>query len=522
MLKTKVPPYTYDLTTYPNLDPSAVGLPIPERYGMIYNIKPICIDQAAGTYKLNRRGLHSIVEIREAGNVLVSGVDYIEDLADGEFTVNVTPILQPNTTYYFVLESNYAIDGVNYIGIGQQTDGAIYADGTLYYINAAGAWSDQSKDLQFRVYGKTSLDAAEFVIVDNWVWGSGWSYGAHLRATVANTRIAQSFKTPATGGPWYLSRIHVEGHEYGAVSSARISRASILTAYAPAEIQLGTKSYRIENYTGVCDWGVFPQRGAATELEADIEGIENPDTSLMTNVADIIADIYTELLGGTLARLNAADLVALEAARTEILALNLDAEQDHDQIISKLETGQLWKYIPQLDGTFGLKYAASGEPAGTPHYRDEHFLSFRMFRLWSSIYERVRVKYAQDGGSGEYSIAEALDESALYFYHNQRTLDLETFLTDEADALQLAEDYLGTDPASSRKQHLSAPLVGVTFELGGGLGQELRPMNKVKLTRVRAMTATGSLDGVLFLVTEVEHSENGNVVVTAILDTMTY
>ena len=517
----KIPRYRYSLADYPNMDPSAEGQVIPERYGTLYNLVPICIDLNAGKWKLNRREIHAITAVREAGQTLISGSEYTSDLANAEFTIGVTPVLQPSTVYYFVLESDFAIDGANYLGFGWGTDGGVYTGGTCYFINGAGAWADQSKDIQFRVYVKDALDGSEYILVDNWVW-KAWNYNAYLRKTAAETRLAQSFTTP-NGGPWFLSRIQVEAKATGTPSAARTTLMSILSAYSPAEVQIGVKSYRMENYTGVADRAYFPQRGAATDLSVDIEGIETGGGALMTNVADIVEDIQTEILEGDAAGLNAADLAALAAARTETLALNLDTEIDFESIINKLESGQLWKYIPLLDGTIGLKFAAAGEPAGTPHYRDEHFKSFKMRRKWSAIYERVKVKYAQDGGSGEFLVKEAEAVSAKYFYRNMRTLEVETFLTDGADALLLAQDYLGTSTTGSRKQYLSAPTVEVEFELMAGFGWELIPSMKVKLTRERAMSASGALDAVLFYVMDVQKdSGSGMVKVTAILDAMTY
>jgi len=504
------------------MDPAAEGQVIPERYGDLHNLVPVCIDLAVGKWKLNRRKIHAITAVREAGKTLISGTEYTPDLVNAEFTIGVTPVLQPSTVYYFVLESDYTINGTDYLGFGWGTDGGIYTGGTCYFIDGAGAWSDQSKDIQFRVYAKETLDGPEIRIIDNWVWGA-WNYNAYLRKAAAQTRLAQSFTTPAAGGPWYLSRIQVEAKATGTPSTSRTTLMSILSAYNPTEVQVGVKSYRMENYTGEANRAYFPQRGAATDLTVDIEGIETSGGALMTNVADIIQDIQANILDGDADALNAADLVALKAARTETLALNLDTETDYEPLVNKLETGQLWKYIPLLDGTIGLKYAASGEPAGTPHYRDEHFVSFRMRRVWSSIYERVKIKYAQDGGSGEFLVQEAEAIAAKYLYRNQRTLEVETFLTDAASALLLAQDYLGTSTSGARKQYLSQPMVVVEFELAVGLGWELLPAMKVKLTRERAMSATGALAGVLFYVLDVQkNGSSGAVTVTAILDATTY
>jgi hypothetical protein len=518
----KIPRYRYSVADYPNMDPSAEGQVIPERYGVLVNLVPVCIDLMTGKWKLARREIHAITAVREAGVTLVSGTEYTPDLANAEFTLGITPILQPSTTYYFVLESDYAIDGANYLGFGQHTNPATYPDGDSFDIDGAGVWSARGKDIYFRIWVKDALDQSEYVLVDNWIWTTGWNYEAYLRQAAANTRIAQSFLTPANG-PWYLSRIQVEAHPYGSPASTRTTQMKILSAYSPAEVQVGVGSFRMENYEGYADHGYFAQRGAATDLSVDIEGHEDDGGALIDNVADVLQDIQTNILDGSASALNAVDLAALEAARTEAVALNLDSETDDETVRNKLECGQLFKYIPLLDGTIGLKYAATGAPAGTPHYRDEHFASFKMRRRWSAIYERVKVKYAQDGGSGEFLVKEAEAVSAKYLYRNMRTLEVETFLTDGADALLLAQDYLGTTAAAGRRQYLNQPTVEVEFELRAGLGWELIPSMKVKLTRARAMTTTGALAGVLFYVLAAEKdSRSGAVTVTAILDETTY
>ncbi len=522
MLKKIIPSTRYWIDDYPNLDESAEGLPIPELYGDLTGVAPVCIDTELGKWKFSRRANKTFKALREGGVTLAPTTEYTVNADNNEITIGSTPILQADTTYYFVLESDYAINGTDYLGFGQQTNPDLYPDGTLFYINGAGVWADQSRDIQFRVYVKDTLEGGEYILVDNWVWGPGWNYKAFLRKEAADTRIAQSFKTPAKGGPWYLSQILIEASLVGAPASTRTTRMTLLSSNSP-ETTVGSPSYRLENYPGNADHAYFPQRGPATDLRADIEGRPDGDGNLMTNVADILEDIYINVLGGSAAGLNAADLAALKAARTEELAVNLDIDREFSEQLRKFERGQLFKLIPGVDGTFRLKYAEAGEPAGTPHFRDHHFHSFRMRRDWGSIYAKVKVKYAEDPALQEWHVAEASSDIATLFYRNQRTLEIETNLTDYDDALQLAEDYLGTDPASSRKQHLQNPKVTVTFTLAGGLGWSLQPADKVKITRARAMSSTGALSGVLFIVQKViKRAVPGTVEVTAVLDSQAY
>lgn len=527
MMKIAFPKSRFTSAVYPNLDPAAEGMAIPERYGALVNLRPVCIDLTTGRWKLNNRPILAITEVREAGVVLVAGTEYTAgapELLLGEFVVGITPTLAGGTTYYFVLESDYAEDNTNYLGFGQQTDGTLYPDGVCYFIDGAGTWTPTTCDIQFRIWAKNVIDGAEFVLVDNWIWGPGWNYQAYLRKAVAGTerRLAQSFLTPA-GGPWFLSRIQVEAAETGA-TAARITKASLLSAMnPPGEVQVGAKSYRMENYTGVADIACFPQRAAAADLSVDIEGIKTGGGALMTQLADIVTDIYVSVLGGTLSKLNAADLVDIAAARTEVLAVNLEAETDFEALIKTFEAGQLWKFIPQIDGTFGLKFADAAIVSGTPEFYDPHYRNFKMTRSWASIYQRVKIKYAKDGGDDQWLAAEESSVVALSFYKNQNLLEVETYLTDPLDAVALAQDYLGTNAAPGRKQHLQTPTIFAEFDLDAGNGWSLLPMDKVILHRTRGMSATGSLSGEVFRVLSVSKKpSDGSVHVKAILDSQTY
>jgi hypothetical protein len=249
----------------------------------------------------------------------------------------------------------------------------------------------------------------------------------------------------------------------------------------------------------------------------------NPDTTLMTNVADIIQDIYVNLLGGLAADLNAVDFAALEAARTEVLAIWLDSETSFQEIIEKLEAGQLFKFLQNIAGEYTVQYAQAGEPVGTPHYMDEDFVSFEAHRNLMSVYYKCKIKYDEDPTEQEYKVEEQTSEIARFFYRSKRTLEVETYLTAQADAIQLAEDYLGIDMGSSRKQHLQYPQQTIKFELQVGLGFDLIPTQKVKITRTRGDYTAGTYNAVLFKILEIEKNySTQTVVITAVLDSLTY
>jgi hypothetical protein len=239
MLKVYLPKYKYWTSVYPNLESGAEGRPIPERWGDLHNVTPICIDTTTGKYKVANasasRKIKAIDAVYADDKTLTVTDDYTVDLTNGEFTIETTPVLQANTTYYIVFESDITINGTDYLAFAQNLDGA-YADGTMFYIDGSNNWSDQSKDLYFKVLVRDSIGGDEYALVDYYsqseigAWTGNWNWGCELRKAAASTKIAQSFKTPATGGPWYLSRVFVDISAAGAPSASRTTKAYIISS----------------------------------------------------------------------------------------------------------------------------------------------------------------------------------------------------------------------------------------------------------------------------------------------------
>jgi len=525
MLKIMIPRFKYwksapaGETSYPNLQDDAEGLPIPERYGILKNVTPICIDTTSTKFKFSRRGLHAIDAIRNAGVTLVEGADYTIDLVKGEFTLSSTPYVQPNTTYYFVIEGTYPVDANNYISF-KLNGGSGYADGQLFTIDGGGVWTPVAHDLLFRVRGMTTIGGTIINQIDA---GGVRGAGQNLRKTAATTRIAQSFKTGATG--FYVTSVFVWSTKRGTPPVSNL-KVTILSAYNPAEIRVGVVSLpsainRIETW-----WAYaisFPQQLDLSNLVGDIQGLENVDTSLMENVADVLKDIYVNILNGSATGINAADLATLKSARTQDLALSMEEEVEFDRTKQLLEAGHLFKFLPSLAGDFTVRCLTSGEPAGTPHLKEQHIKNFTMRRVWSNVYHAAKVKYYEDPTSGDWLVAEEKSDVAKYLYNRQESIEIETELKDSADAIQAAKDYLGTDPGSTRKVNLQYPTRIAEFDVLAGYGFDLIPTMKVKLTLPRADYSGGTLNGVLFRILEVhKNPEDRSSHLVTLLDSLTY
>lgn len=526
MLKVLIPRYKFwksapaGETSYPNLEDGAEGKPIPEAYGILKNITPICVDTVNGVYKPARREIKAIDEIRDSNTVLVTGDDYSEDLVDGEFTLLTTPLLTGGATYYFILESDYAINGTDYLKFGRDNDG--HYGYYWYAIDGAGAWTEQAgENFEFRLYGRTSLSGKDSLLIDAFNW-TGWNSGIHLRDAAANTRVAQTFVMPA-GGPYYLSKIKIYNRNAaGSPAASRITKMQIVSAYSPAEVVVGMKSNRLEDGLGnVGKWVM--REGGSNEIRCDIQGYMNADDSLMENVADVLKDIYVNIMGGSAAGINAADLTALAAARTQDVARYMTEEKEFQQALDIFGAGHLFKFLPSLAGDFAVRCLVSGEPAGTPHLTSAHIKNLTMRRIWTNVFQVAKVKYYQDPSTGAWLVAEEKSAIAQYLYNRQDSIEIETALKDAADAVQLAEDYLGTDSGSSSKVNLQYPTRLAEFDVLAGYGFNLIPTMKVKVTLPRADYAGGVLSGVLFRILEVhKDTATGSSHIVATLDSLTY
>ncbi len=520
MINIKIPANKYTLAVYPNLEANCEGLPIPEAYGDIHNITPVCIDTTALKYKIAKREIKAIDEIRGDGAALTVNVDYTADLANAEFTLLGTPLLSASTQYYFVIETASAVDASNHIKFcGKPTED--YAGGENYEIDAGGSWTAKDGCLMFEIFGRTAIDGEERMMVEfgyesaDWHSPSWWQVLWPLKDDNARTKIAQGFQTGSEA--FYVTKIQVWGELVGA-PTGEIS-ISIWDNSTP-KVQVGCASSPA--VSPVHDVVNFPLHGTPTELICDIQGYPNPDTTLMTNVADIIQDVYVNILGGAAADLD--NLAALEAARTQALAIYLDdASMTFGDFLEKLGAGQIFKSLTNLSGKRTFQYYESGTPAGTPHLFDEHIRNFRSKRRWKAVYQKCQVKYYENPTTDEWVIKEESSDIARYLYENQKTLTVETYLKDGADAVQLAKDFLGTDGASTRRCHLQYPTRQIEFEVAGGYGFNLIPTQKIKLTMTRADYAGGSYSGTLFRILELDKNPlTGDCKIVAVLDELTY
>lgn len=520
ILSATIPKNKFWTTDYANLDPAAEGTVIPLLYGTKTNIVPVCIDTTAGKYKIAGHAIKSVDAVRIEDDTLVLTTDYSVDVANGEITILTSPVLAPSTQYYMVVSSTLTIDGSNYVLFDYMPSGG-YSGGQHYAIDGSSVWTGASSDLCFKMWGRTAIGSEDIQLLSfptNW---TGWSR-TPFKDAAARTRIAQGFQLPSwCTSSVYLTRIQLSGLKVGSPTGNVYIK--ILSAYNPSEVQVGAQSYPMCNLdlsawtTGdkLTDFPVRETLNVQVAVDAKGKTTTASGSPVMTNSMNILEDVLNNELDTPDTDLNTTEFATVEAAKTEALALYINQETQTQEFIEKLEAGQLIKIIPDKDGLIAPKYFTSDEPAGTPHFVDEDFVTFKMWHDYGAIRRTVRIKYDEGASSlaTDWQVVESSSDVARYAYGVNEQMEVETYLKSSTDASTLAAKMASL---------LGSPPLYIEFETNAG-GWDRIPTDKVKITRTRAAYAGGTLSAVLFRVLSVQRrAASKTVLIKAILDTQTY
>ena len=532
MLNIEIPLRHYNTGDYPNLEAGqnrADAAPIPIGGGEIARIVPVCIDTVAQTFKMVDHAIHAVPAVRAAEAALVLGTDYTVDLANGEITITSTPLIEANKTYYFKIESDITIDGVNYLvfevnqGHYHPLSGAEFNGERLWYIDGGGGCGPS------RGSGFISTSMGR----------RAWMHSARTSSFSDTRKI--TFRKRITGIGGLISEW--QRHKPRSPSSSRHrrpagrgtspgsrsawglpgSRIRPGSRRSPSWMRPGPRSGEV-NYLRPARRGrQLPQRGQAEDLEVDIEAAE-VGGAMIDQLSDWLTFLVVDVLKKSSALLDATYLANLAANRTQAIKAYVDNEMTVGAHVGKLEAGQLWKLIELLDGTLAVVVYEAGEPANTPHFEDyqnsrgelvySDFLSFRMWYDFSSVRQKVRVLYDEDAKTGDFKAEEVTSDYARFFYSNEETLEIETYHKTQPGAAWCGAKYSAM---------YERPPLMVEFEVHG-YGLELIPArDKTKLTRARAMYAGGVLPAVLFRIQDLQKRPGTSTTVfTAQLDIQTY
>jgi len=501
MLKTRLLKNRFRTEDYPNLDPRLEGVAIPIGWGQILKAPLYCIDTNQMIFKIidnGNRPIKSVDAVYEKGIKLTENVDYEVDLDEATIKFFPTPILEGGKTYYFTIESDYEINGTDYLRFAQKPRADEY-DVERYDITEEGTWVAVWWKLPFRLYGKRNMGNDEELLVDTWSgsW-EGWNRNCKLRESASNVKIGQRF-TIGGNDTWYLTKIIIcDVVKEGNPPASRTTRIEILDSN---KVSIGAKSFRLEDYTPEDGdaYFIFPQRAEVSELSSDFQSFKKTDGTLIEKAADIISDCYINVLKGSANALDEEAFNYFREKRPEGLSVYIADEITFQEFLERLEVSQRFKFLPDLDQKFTVIVSrpSSEWPAEVPHFRDEDFVleSFKCFKIWKGVFHRFKIKYNRNLLSSEWSIIERIENIAKLIYRNERTLEIETYFSSQLDAKNCAEAY---------GLSLNRPILIVEFQLKAAKGFDLIPWQPIYISRKRALSETGYFDKKAFRVLEIQ------------------
>jgi hypothetical protein len=503
MLNTILPLRLYNATDYPNIDPDAIGAPIPIGYGVLTHLACVEISTTLRKFKALDQAIASLDAVHAGSVDLVPGLDYTTDLALAEFTIVNNPTLIFGHDYYFLIETddpNY--DGMNYVTLARNDSSPLGHDWAINGVSHG--WSSGGHALIFWVYGKHSVSDAETLIASNGTPDATADIALH--DAIARSAIGQTFSFPSS--TYYVTRVVIGVTEVGSMAGYNL-RCTIYDDHAPSGFLGPAGTWEPIHLDDL----PIPER---QELTKDITADVHAPSPMIDQVADIAYDLVTNIMGKSVSIIDAASYADLQANRTEHIALYLDRQTPFQQILGKLEQGQLWKWIPFQDGTYGMVAFTSGTPANTPSLADENFISFKVIQDISGLAQLYMVKYAEDRVAQTFKAITVESDVANFIFGNQQSLEVETYLEADADAATYAGVF---------KELYEVPQLTIEFEVSG-IGIDLVPgRDKVLITRKRPYTTGGGplFSNTLFRIMSVgKRPASGTTNITAILDTQTY
>lgn len=197
-----------------------------------------------------------------------------------------------------------------------------------------------------------------------------------------------------------------------------------------------------ENGDGTFTLGEDPGNDIVT---CDVTGLRcDYDTSTPTfsdNGADILYWLLVRMNGLNPGALIISTFNDLKARRTQHVGYTIKAAIDSLRLIQMLQRSLVFQFLPTPEGRYGAYCYDNTVPAGTTKIRDEQIDDFCRYYETDTAHSRVVIKYGQDPATGVWKAVEYRNTKTRYLYGDERTLTVETLLTDEDEALLLCRFY---------------------------------------------------------------------------------
>ena len=458
----KLPPRLYDDTIHPSMDIRLQGNPRPLFFGSKENITPARIileSTGFGTYELGDtllapNGIKAIdrvwvylteedAKIQRVDRRLqaVSGVDYTEDLANGQFTIvkDVGP--------YRINERNRRLDFDE--GSSELTavlDSGLYTARTLAI----------EIQLQMIAVGSSDLTCIVNETTHKFTIAKGGGTLNLLVKTGSNSDSSPYFQL---------------GYDKG---SDKTGSLSYIAADPTFEEVDRDHVFRI-SARGFKDDSLGTFTGSAL--------------ALIETGSDICRTILINYMGKSSNIIDETSFVFARQRAAETLSLYLNESISTKDIFDRLEFSNIANIIVNGAGKVFYKVYIGEIPIGIIDLGDADFESFSSSKANSEVFTTIRVKYDQNPTSKNFEAREATDSSVAIRLGRPDIKEFDTYIKQGDNARSTADRMLELARFAPRK------VVGTV--LGAKLLRK-EVGDKFRLTRERAISLGGKIDKEIF------------------------
>jgi hypothetical protein len=465
----KLPPRVYNDISNPGLEAGRSGDRRPLWFGAKENISPVRIDASSdefGVYELADtsdapNGIKSIdaiysyedataARLQDTASriLLVSGTHYTEDLANGQFTID---------------------KDVQVIRIDVENKEIDFNDG-----------SDQAATLDEGLYTPASL-ATEVA--------SKMNAQSTDTITCTYSETTHLFTIASDGGTFQLL--------------AKTGASKDRSAYRTLKYKTDSDKTGATSYAGD-DGEVFDAPDSDHILRVDGVGFKDDASGTFTGSANAAInlgpDIARTLIVNYLKKDSSVITQSFTDARTTgrgsiALAVYLKDTTSLKAVFEALERSNLADIVIDGNGDVHYTVQTATVPTGVTDIEDRDYLTWGAKKRIVDVFGEVRVNYDEDPTTGKPLVRSSTKAATKVRFGRQEGRSFETYIKAKNDASLVLSD-LATLAAT--------PSLVVSFGVKGKLLQH-KIGDKIRLSRNRAPTSTGSLSQVLFRIISIAH-----------------
>lgn len=250
-------------------------------------------------------------------------------------------------------------------------------------------------------------------------------------------------------------------------------------------------------------------RCTAKGYKDDASGTYTGTANAMIEVgADICRVLLVKFLGKSPSIIDETSFVAARSRAPESLSIYLTEPTSSRVIFDMMEYSNIANIVVGGDGTVYYEVYVGDVPANITDLFDYDYHGFRIKRGVSDVYAVIRVKHDQNPETGDWKSRIAQNDQVSARFGRPDERDFETFIKTGSAAIACAERL---------RALASSPARVITFSVKGKLIDK-RVGQKIRLTRERAMDATGRLSAKVVRIISIKQDHQSHMTMVDCVD----